>query len=548
MKALGAALRQVLANRSIRHTQAGWFIATAAQWAYLVAVLVYAYDVGGVVAAGLASTVRMLPAAIAAPFTTMLADQLPPRLVLLGVHLGRASMVGLVAIGIAADLPAAVIFLAIALEGLIATLHRPTTMALLPALARSPQELIASNATFSAGEAIGVLVGPAVGGVLLAIGGVLLGTAVPAIGFVVAALVVLGIEPVSRGRSAAADDASRSRLAELMAGFAALRTYPAAGILISLFGVQTLVRGVLTVLLVAVSVEIMSLGSSGVGYLNAAIGAGALVGAFAAFTLVLRPRLAGPFSVALAFWGIPVVVLGLTAQPLIGLTAMAVLGLANAVLDVSGFSLIQRCVPNRLRGRVFGALEAIAALTFGIGSLLAPVLVALFGLQMALAVSGGLLPVLAVVTATLVRRADTGAIVPLRQLELLRNVPMFAPLPMTALEQVAVGLVPEQHATGVDVIRQGEPGECWYLIASGTADVIHDGERVAALGAGDGFGEIALLSDRPRTATVSVRETLDVFRLPRMIFLEAVTGSPHAVRVGENLVAGRIAELGHADH
>jgi MFS family permease len=252
--------------------------------------------------------------------------------------------------------------------------------------------------------------------------------------------------------------------------------------------------------------------------------------------------------VALAFWGIPIVLLGLTAQPLVALACMAVVGLANAILDVSGFSLIQRCVPNRLRGRVFGALEAIAALMFGIGSLLAPVLVALLGLQGALVVAGGLLPFLAVLTVTLVRRADSGAIVPHRQLELLRGVPMFAPLPMTALEQVAVGLVAEQHAPGVDVIRQGEPGECWYLITAGTADVIHDGEHIAVLGAGDGFGEIALLSDRPRTATVSVREALDLFRLPRQIFLEAVTGSPHAVRAGEILVAGRIAELRHADH
>jgi len=174
MKALAAALAKVLANRSIRHAQVGWFIAIAAQWAYLVAVLVYAYDVGGVVAAGLASTVRMLPAALAAPFTTMLADRLPPRLVLLAVHAGRALAVGLVALVIAAGLPAAVVFVAVAvaLEGLIATLHRPTTMALLPALARSPEELIAANATTSSGEAIGVLVGPAIGGALLAGGGV----------------------------------------------------------------------------------------------------------------------------------------------------------------------------------------------------------------------------------------------------------------------------------------------------------------------------------------------------------------------------------------
>jgi len=456
MKALALALGQVLANRSIRHAQAGWFIATAAQWAYLVAVLVYAYDVGGVVAAGLATTARMLPAALSAPFATMLADRLPPRDVLLGVHVGRASIVGVVAVGIAADLPAPLVFLAIAAEGLIATLHRPTTMALLPALARSPQELVASNATFSAGEAIGVLVGPAVGGALLAVGGTLLGTVAPSLGFVLAAVVVLGIEPVSRATDAG-DGNAPSRLAELTAGFLALRTYPAAGILISLLSMQTMVRGVLTVLLVAVSVELLGLGASGVGYLNAAIGAGALAGAFAAFTLVLRPRLAGPFSVGLAFWGIPVMLLGLTAQPLIAFASMAVLGLANAILDVSAFSLIQRVVPNRLRGRVFGALEAIAGLTFGIGSLLAPVLVALLGLQMALVVSGGLLPLLAALSATLVRRADAGAIVPHRQLDLLRGVPMFAPLPMTALEQLAGGLVAEQHDRGENVIRQEKP-------------------------------------------------------------------------------------------
>ena len=452
------------------------------------------------------------------------------------------------ALVIAAGLPVAVVFVAVALEGLIATLHRPTTMALLPALARSPEELIAANATTSTGEAIGVLVGPAIGGALLAGGGVLLGTAVPAAGLALAAAVVLGIEAVPRMRSATTGGDAPSRLAELFAGFAAMRTYPTAGILIALFSVQTLVRGVLTVLLVAVSVELLRLGSSGVGYLTAAIGAGSLVGAFMAFTLVLRARLAAPFSLALAFWGIPIILLGLAPEPFLAFGFMAVLGVANAVLDVSGFSLIQRGVPNRLRGRVFGGLEAAASLTFGIGSLLAPVLVALFGLQAALVVSGGLLPVLALLTATLVGRADAGAIVPHRQLELLRSVPMFAPLPLTVLERLAGGLVAERHAVGAEVISQGEPGDCWYLIADGTADVVHDGERVTALSTGDAFGEIALLSDRPRTATISVREALEVYRLPRSIFLEAVTGSPNAVLAGETLVAGRLAELGHADH
>jgi MFS family permease len=548
MRLLASALGQILGNRSIRNAELGWFIATSAQWAYLVTVLVYAYNVGGVTAAAIASTVRMLPAVFAAPFTTMLGDRLPPRLVLVSVHAGRGLVVACVAIMIAAGLPTALVFVAIALEGLIATLHRPTTMALLPALARSPQELVAANAATSTGEAVGVLLGPAIGGGLLAIGQVVLGSAVPATGFAIAAVIALGIESVPRLRTATPDGGAPSRVRELLAGFAALRTYPAAGIVIALAGAQLVVRGVLTVLLVAVSVELLGLGSSGVGYLNAAIGAGSLLGAFGAFTLVLRPRLSSPFSLALAFWGIPIVLLGLVREPLLALGFMLVVGVANAVFDVSALSLIQRGVPNRLRARVFGGFESIASLSFATGSLAAPVLVALLGLNGALVVSGGLLPVIALATVTLVRRADSGAIVPLRQLELLRGVPMFAPLPLTALEQLAGGLIAEQHTVGSSVICQGEAGDSWYLIADGVADVVHDGERVASLGVGDGFGEIALLSDRPRTATILVRKALDVYRLPREIFLEAVTGSPRAVLAGETLVAGRLAELRHADH
>jgi CRP-like cAMP-binding protein len=163
-------------------------------------------------------------------------------------------------------------------------------------------------------------------------------------------------------------------------------------------------------------------------------------------------------------------------------------------------------------------------------------------------VAGGLLPAVAILTVPLVRRADSEAIVPHRQLELLRCVPMFAPLPLTVLEQVATGLVAEQHVMGSAVIRQGGLGESWYLIANGTADVVHDGERVDGLGIGDGFGEIALLSNRPRTATIVARETLDVYRLPRAIFLEVVTGNQSAVLAAETLVAERLANRDHPDH
>jgi MFS family permease len=536
------ALRAVAANPSIRRAELAWLLGHAGQWVYLISVLVYAYDIGGVVAAGLASMLRMLPAAVMAPFITTLADRLPPNRVLLAVHGGRAVIVGAIALVVAGGFSPAFVFGAIVLEGVLATLHRPTTMALLPALARSPQELVATNAVTSTAESTGTLVGPAIGGVLLALGGPVFGLVATAVGFTVAAVTVLGIDA---RRPIEADAGTGSRLREMLGGFAALRAYPSAGLLIALFSAQTFVRGILTVLLVAVSVELLRLGESGVGWLNSAIGAGGLFGAFLTFALVMRRHLATPYSLALAGWGLPIVLIGLLPVTPVAFVALAVLGLANAILDVSGFSLLQRCVPNALRGRVFGALEGIVSLTWGLGSLTAPLLVELFGVRGALIAAGALLPTLSLLSARLVREADDAAVVPHHQVGLLRGVPMFAPLPMTILEQIASGLVDESHATGAEVIRQGDSGDCWYLVVEGAVDIVHDGRHVATLEGGDGFGEIALLSQRPRTASVVVRDDARLYRLPRTVFLEAVTGSPHAMIAGEALVSRRLAELGH---
>jgi MFS family permease len=540
-----SALRQVLANRSIRRAETAWLIGIAGQWVYLVAVLVYAYDVGGVVATGLASTLRMLPAAVFAPLVTTIADRVPPGRVLVGVHAGRAAIIGGAAWVIASDGAVSVVLTLVMLEGIVATLHRPTTFALLPALARSPQELVASNAVTSTGEAIGTLLGPAIGGLLLALGG-----PVPAIGgtaaaFAVAAVAVAAID-AHRPMATATAGSGPAALRELVAGFAAIGSSRSVGILVSLFSVQTFVRGVLTVLLVAVSVELLGMGESGVGYLNSAIGAGGLLGAFVTFTLVARRHLALPLSLALGMWGLPIAIIGIVPVPVVAIAVLGVLGVANATLDVSGFSLLQRCVPNAVRGRVFGTFEGIVTLTFGLGSLVAPLVVELLGLRGALIATGLVLPTIAVASFALVRRADNAAVVPHRQLDLLRGVPMFAPLPMTALEQIAGGLVSERYAADASVIRQGDTGDCWYLIAAGGVEVVHDGRHVADLGVGDGFGEIALLSQRPRTASVIARRETELFRLPRPVFLEAVTGNAHAVLAGETLMATRLAELEEA--
>jgi len=541
VRRLRHALRQVSGNRSLRRVEAGWLIAVAAEWAYLVSLLVYAYDVGGLLAVGLVSTVRMLPAAILAPFLSSLADRLPRERVLMAVHAGRGVAVGLAALAVVADLSVAVVVAAAVAEGIVATLHRPTTMSLLPALARSPDELIASNAVTSTGEAIGLLVGPALGGLLLAIGGPPLGLVVPAFLFVAASIAV----PRGGARAASrAVSSGSSRAMSMLAGFSALRSYPSAGALVAIFISQTFVRGILTVLLVAASVELLGLGRSGIGYLSSAMGAGGLLGAVVAFGLVMRRDLALPFSISLAMWGLPIVLIGLVPQSIVAFGMLGVLGIANAILDVSGFTLLQRSVPNHLRSRVFGAFEGLVALSIAGGSLVAPITVSLLGLQATILLTGMLLPILALITSRVVRRAESSAVVPHRQMALLRGVPMFAPLPLTALEQLAGGLVPMRFAPGQSIIRQGGAGDDYFVIASGVAEVHRDERGVSVLRDGDGFGEIALLRDRPRTATVTALEAVEGYSLPRHVFLEAVTGNPASVDAAERTVTERLAATG----
>ena len=539
------ALRRVAANESMRRVQLGWLLALAADGAYLVSLLVYAYGEGGVLAAGLVTTFRALPAGFLAPVLSSFADRLPKARVLLAVHVLRGLTVALVAASAFAGVSVALVLVPVVLEGLMIGLNRATTLSLMPALARSPEELVAGNATITLGEGVGALIGPVVAGALLMVGGPGLGLSASAAAYGLAAVAVISLEVIAV-RPTATPDARRGsrRLLEMLAGFSALRRYPSAGVVVGLFGAQTVVRGALTVLIVATAVELLGMGESGVGYLTSAIGGGALVGATLAMTLVSGGRLALPFAIALAMWSLPIAVLGFVPHPAFAFALLGAVGAANASLDVAGFTLLQRCVPNAVRARVFGALESVAGLGMTVGAAATPLLVEMIGLEGALVAVGSFLPVLAIATYPILRRADAAAVVPHRELTLLRRIPMFAPLPLTVMEHLASSLEHARYEQGTEVITQGDAGNCFYVVASGAVDVVHDGRHVTTLGEGDGFGEIALLRERPRTASVIAREPLEAFRLVRPAFLEAVTGSSHSVFAADALMTRRLAELG----
>jgi MFS family permease len=538
LAAAAEALRRVLANPDMRRAQLAWMLGYAGEWSWLVALWVYAYQTSGVVAVGALGLARTLPAALLSPALSTITDRLPRHRVLLGIHLGRAGLIGFAALAIVLGLPPLVVYAVAPLDALLGVLHRPTHMPLMPALARSPEEMIASNVASSTFEGIGTLAGPALGGLLLAYATPAWGFAIPALIFLAAALCVSGIRPAQALRR-------RVRRAGLMGtlfgGIGALIQYPRAGLVVSLFWAQIIVRGLLNVLLVVAAVELLHVGEQGVGYLNSAIGAGGFLGVLATVTLVTRRRMAAPFAIGLVLWGTPILLIGLLPVAPAAVLFLAVLGVGNAVLDVAGFTIMQRSVPNAVRGRVFGVLESGVMLGTGIGSALAPLLLALLDIRGALIATGLLLPTLAVLTWPWVARADADAVIPEGELILLRGVPMLASLPMTVLEQVAGDAAPVSFAAGETIIRQGEVGDRFYILASGRAQVVVDGRLLGEMGPGDSFGEIALLRDVPRTATIVAVGAVNSYALDRDAFLAAVSGDPRSHTAAEAVVMERLA-------
>ena len=530
-----AALGRVLRNPEMRRALIAWMGGWAAEWAWLVALFVYAFGAGGLAVVGLVGLARTLPAAILAPALGSLTDRFPRQRVLLGVHAGRALLIGLATVAVAAGWSPLVVYVIGSLDALLAVLHRPTHASMLPSLARSPDELVGANVASSTVEAVGILAGPVIGGALVASGAVPLTFAAPSLIFLLAAASVAGLQPAQQVRAGAKGGIADT----LLGGLHALRDHPHAALLLGILAVQTLVRGVLSVLIVAGAVQLLSMGEEGVGFLNAAIGAGGFVGALSAMALVGRSRLASGVVLGLVLWGTPILVTGIVPAVWVALLAMAVLGAGNAVLDVAAFTLLQRSVPNAVRGRVFGVLEALVMLTVGIGAAVGPLLVSALGVQGAFIATGAVLPVLGLVAWRGIAAADRRAVIPERELTLLRGVPMLQVLPLTVLEQLASDLRPMRYAAGDVVIEQGAAGDRFYVIGSGEVEVEADDRVVRRMGPGESFGEVALLRDVPRTADVVAISDLELYAVGRDAFVCAVTGDRQSMREADEVISER---------
>lgn len=532
------AFHAVFANPQLRKLQLAFAGSITGEWGFLVALAVYANEHGGAKAVSAVLVIRWIASALTAPWLAYFADRYRRERVMLAADLSRVAAMAGMAVAAFTGASPAIVFVLAGFMAVASKTFRPAQAALLPQLAESPEELTAANASSTAIESVGTFAGPALGGLLLAAASVGWVFVADALTLVWSALFVVQL------RSRAEPPARRERTGtwgEAFAGFSTLGAERDARVIVFLYFCQTVVAGALRVLIVVTALDLLDIGNSGLGFLNAAMGVGGVLGVALAFALIGRKKLASDFGFGLILIGAGLGLIGVWPTVLGAVLLVGVFGIGNTIVDVSGVTLLQRAVRDEVLGRVFGALQSILVLGLAVGALIVPVLLDLIGTRASLIVVGGMLPVLALLLWRRLAVIDARAHVPVERIELLAANPIFAPLPPSAVEHLAVKLIPVSVAAGETVFRQGDRGDLFYIVEDGRCEITIDGEKVADAWPGEAFGEIALLRDIPRTGTVTAVEDTKLLALERDEFIAAVTGHAPSREAADALVGARLA-------
>ncbi|HEU5083515.1 MAG TPA: MFS transporter [Acidimicrobiales bacterium] len=583
-------------------------------WAYGVAVSVYAYLEGGATAVGVLGVVRYVSSAIVAPFASTLADRYDRKRIMVRADLVRFALVSGVTALALVDGPALVVYALAVLTTVVATAFRPAQASLIPKLARHPDELTAANVASSTIESLGFFAGPALAGVLLAVTGLevvfgfnaltflwsaavlgrlvvpdlregtgagageeevdvvldLVAEAAPAVSpAAVGALVGApadvaepvpgppvpaaagpadgppgpGPEPDGPGLLVEVEPESEperaSFLSDTSQGFRTILGSPELRIMVGVYAAQTVVAGASLVFTVAVALDLLGLSESAVGMLDATIGIGGLAGGFAVLMLAQGGGLARNFGLGVVAWAAPLLLMAAVPELWASVVAMITIGLANAVVDVSAFTVVQRLAPDEVMGRVFGAMESTLIASMALGSLAMPLLISTVGLRAGLVVIGAGVTTVALLALPRLRQVDRVALAP-EGLELLRSLSMLAPLSQRVLERLARSSEVHRYPAGSTICAEGDDGERFFVIEEGEVVVSVGGEEIGRMPAGAAFGEIALLRDCPRTATVRALTDVVCRTLSKDDFVPAVTGHGDAAREADLVVNGWI--------
>jgi hypothetical protein len=525
-------LRAVLGNGALTRLELALVCSTLVVYGLAILVGLYAYRVGGAPAVGLVAVARDTPAALLAPRLALVADRGSRRRVLGVGLLIRIVLTAVLAVVILRDGSLLAATVLAAAWAVVDTVHRPAVIALMASVARTPGELGAANALLSMAENAGFLVASVTVAVVVAGAGLGWAFAACVVPLLVALVALAGV-PADQPMEPLDEPGVRD---DLLAGMRTIQALPKLRMLVGLDAGSVLVQGMLGVMLVVIAVSLLDLGEPGAGWLNAAWGVGGIAGGMVAAALLARHRLPVALRWGLVLSGVPLVLLGLWPHVAWALTAMVAVGVGFGMFEASVITLGQRLVPADVMARVYGVQETLEIVAAGVGAIAASALIEVLGQRGALAVIGAVLPLTSLVLWRRMGQLHEGATTDERGFTLLRAVPAFASLPVASVETLVARSHRTRFGPGTDIVRQGAQGDAFFVIESGEVEVVEDDRLRRVEGPGDHFGEIALLHDVPRTATVRARGTVDLLVLERAEFRAAV-GAHHRLRRGMEDVA-----------
>jgi MFS family permease len=506
--------------------------------AFTAAIGVVAFHDGGAAAVGVVAFARLAPTALFTPFGAVFADRFPrDRVLVLSALVRAVAGVGIVTVLVAGGPHLAVYGLAV-ISTMAFRLFRPTHSALLPGLCSTPFELSTANVVRGMLDSVSTLLGPLAAALLLYVASpnAVFATSAALSLASCALLFRLSYEAPPRKRP----EPLRRIARETIEGFQALTRYRDAGLLIWLSLAQSLTQGFLSVFMVVLAFEELGMGAPGVGILNAAVGAGAVAGSFGASMFVTGRRLAVLEGVGVLLWGVPLSLCGVLPLAPVVLAMMCLNGIGMAFVDIGLHTLPARLVPEVLLARIFGVKGSLTALAGAAGAVVTSLAIDLLGIEAAMVTLGLIAPALTALAWRRLRTIDATIEQRDAEVAVLNRAPMFGPLPMPAIDGLALHVEQVHLESGQVVCSQGDDADRFYLIEGGAADVIGDGRLIGTLDSGDGFGEIALLGDTSRTATVRARTALRLYAVDGREFRSTVSGYPSSRREADAVVRDRL--------
>jgi len=556
--------RAAFGNPALRRVGFAYALFGTAEFGIWIALLVFAYRHGGSTASVLMVLIQLIPCIALSPFLGAIADRKrPSRVLRVGYGFQAVSMAG-VATAIGLGVPAVVVFVLAPLTALTLTITRPPQAALLPAIVRSPDELTAANVMSGWTEGAAALVGPAVVGILIAWRGPALAVGAMAGMALISWLLVTSVTgpaaaiPPSvvpdeagndEGGNRSVFDAIRRAGRALTSIRSGVRSNlevtvrnPQLRILLTLHTFYFVLIGALDLLCVILALTLLHMGSGGPGFLNAALGGGALVAGFVTAFLVGRRHLIRTLTISLSVAVVALALIDAIPRVAPAILLIGTVGLAGAVFDITGRTLLQRSAPSDAIAGSFSILEALMDLGLALGVVLVRVAIAIGGLKAALITPAVVALVLIAGLWRKLQRIDAMATVPQVEIQLLRSIPIFAALPAPSIEGVARELQSVTVSPGTVVIKEGERGDRYYVVADGEMAISRDGRLLQTVSRGDGFGEIALIHDVPRQASVTAVTDACLYALHKELFVQTVTGHVVAASVVGTIISGHLGD------